>query len=416
MAAIRASLLTLALVAGFLPVAEAAETSAEDAIVLVGAKIYPSPHEAPILRGTVVVEGGRIVAVGNSSDVPVPQGAMVIDSAGATIVAGFWNSHVHLLENKWDDASDIPVETVVRQLQEMLTRYGFVHVFETGTFNLSQTLELRRRIESGEVLGPAIYTTGLPIGPPAGSPIYIAPAKIAEPADVNEARDLVERQLSAGSDGVKIFAASPVSRTEVKVMPAEIAKAIVSAAHQRNKLVFAHPTNPRGVRLAVDSGVDILAHPSPDSLEPWDAAMVRQLVNSGISLIPTLKLFRWDPERQGVPTSIVKRILQVASQQLHDFSVAGGMVLFGTDVGYITDYDPTEEYVLMGQAGLDYKQILAALTTNPTTRFGVADRTGRIAPGMDADIVILEGDPADSIEAFSAVRQVFRKGVVIYSH
>src|SRR6185295_3055642 len=100
--------------------------------------------------------------------------------------------------------------------------------------------------------------------------------------------------------------------------------------------------------------------------------------------------------------------------QLRGYFQAGGQILFGTDVGYITDYNPTEEYQQMKRAGMQFPDILASLTTALAERFGISGRAGRIAPGMDADIVLLAGDPMANIEALSNVKYTLRKGQIIY--
>jgi imidazolonepropionase-like amidohydrolase len=84
------------------------------------------------------------------------------------------------------------------------------------------------------------------------------------------------------------------------------------------------------------------------------------------------------------------------------FAELGGDVLFGIDVGYLSDDDPTDEYVYMQRAGLTYAHILLALTTAPAARFGRARQTGRLAPGLDWDVV--DGDPATDIGALARVR------------
>jgi imidazolonepropionase-like amidohydrolase len=68
----------------------------------------------------------------------------------------------------------------------------------------------------------------------------------------------------------------------------------------------------------------------------------------------------------------------------------------------------------MSRAGMDFPQILASLTTNPAARFGFSSHSGRIAKGMDADLVVLDGDPAKDVIAFSKVHQVIRSGQLIY--
>ena len=82
--------------------------------------------------------------------------------------------------------------------------------------------------------------------------------------------------------------------------------------------------------------------------------------------------------------------------------------------GNVTDYDTTDEYVYMARAGLGYPQILTSLTTAPAERFGAAARTGRLAPGLDADIVVVDGDPAADISALARVRLTLRRGQTIY--
>ena len=97
------------------------------------------------------------------------------------------------------------------------------------------------------------------------------------------------------------------------------------------------------------------------------------------------------------------------------FAAAGGKVLFGTDVDYMTDTDPTEEYELMALAGMSPMQILASLTTTPAERWNEAPRRGRLAPGMDADIVVLDDDPARSVRHFANVKCTIRGGKVIFA-
>ena len=93
---------------------------------------------------------------------------------------------------------------------------------------------------------------------------------------------------------------------------------------------------------------------------------------------------------------------------------AGGQLLFGTDVGYMTDYDPTDEYLLLERAGLSFPDVLSALTTAPARRLSAEAGAGRIAVGSPADLVVLERDPAADIRALADVRYTIRRGRVIY--
>jgi imidazolonepropionase-like amidohydrolase len=190
----------------------------------------------------------------------------------------------------------------------------------------------------------------------------------------------------------------------------------VEEAHRRGRIVLAHPSNSAGARAALDGGVDVLAHTFPSELDgvPWDRTLPGQMRERGMGLIPTLKLWPYELAKAGLRPQIVARVLANGEAQLRAFSEAGGQVLFGTDVGYMTDYDPTDEYVYMQRAGLSYARILAALTTAPAARFGLAERTGRLAPGLDADITVVNGDPAADVRALAQARYTLRAGRILH--
>lgn len=118
-------------------------------------------------------------------------------------------------------------------------------------------------------------------------------------------------------------------------------------------------------------------------------------------------------EKTGAPPDVVQQFQDSGMNQLKTYFQADGEILFGTDVGY-TDYDPSEEYQQMNRASMNFPDILAALTTAPAKRFGVPDRKGKISIGMDADMVLLAGAPANDITALSNVRYTLRKGRIVY--
>jgi imidazolonepropionase-like amidohydrolase len=103
-----------------------------------------------------------------------------------------------------------------------------------------------------------------------------------------------------------------------------------------------------------------------------------------------------------------------AVEQVRAYAKAGGQILFGTDVGYMSVYDPTEEYRLMGRA-LSPMEILASLTTAPAARWKESERRGRVAEGLDADLVVLEADPGVDSANFAKVRCTIRGGRLTYS-
>ena len=383
-------------------------------LALVGGTIYRSPDAAPLADGVVLVREGLIAGIGRRGAVPIPAGAKVLECSGATIVPGFWNSHVHFTEPHWSGADTLPASSLTAHLREMLTRYGFVRVMDTGSW-LGNTLALRRRIESGEVVGPAILTTGPGFVPQHASPFYILPDRLPELESPADAKKQVAARLKAGADAIKLFTGSVASPTLVVPMPLAIVRAATREAHLHRRLVLAHPTNKEGLEAALQGGVDILAHTTPEG-GPWRPELLERMKRAHLALIPTLKLWTFELHRKGADEATVQRFLGIAVGQLRAYAESGGEILFGTDVGYMTDYDPSDEYLSMHDAGMSFRQILAALTTAPARRFGVRRRTtGRLERGMEADVVVLEGDPALDLRALARVRYALRQGREVYA-
>jgi len=115
-------------------------TCAQD-LALVGAKIYPSPAGPAIESGTVLVHDGRFAAVGPSATVQLPKGTTVVDCKGLVVTARFWNSHVHILTPGLLHAEKLSSDQITKQLDEMLTRWGFTTVFDIASVlkNTSKT-------------------------------------------------------------------------------------------------------------------------------------------------------------------------------------------------------------------------------------------------------------------------------------
>jgi imidazolonepropionase-like amidohydrolase len=398
----------------------AAGCAAAESLLIPADKIYTTPDTEPLLNGSVLVTNGRITSIADErSRIAIPKGTRTSDCRGV-VVAGFQNSHVHFTEDVWNDAAHAPADRLNRGLEAMLTRYGFTTVFDTGSDQVN-TIALRARIGKGEVRGPRILTAGLPLYPPDGIPSYIRDlpaellAKMHQPRNAAEARAAVRTNLANGADGTKLFLHTSPDRKSARFMSLEVIRAAVEETHAQGKLVVAHPTSLEGVRGAIAAGVDVLVHTTLGEKDPWDAALVARMTKQHMSVIPTFKLWTYELRKEVVPAPVVDKLVGATLEELRAFNAVGGQILFGTDVGYMHEYDPTDEYVFMQKAGLSAPQILASLTTAPAARWKEGDRRGRLVPQADADIVVLGGDPADDVKNFANVRCVFRGGELIYS-
>lgn len=386
-------------------------------LALVGAKIYTSPTAPPIEDAVLLLHDGNIAAVGKRSDVKIPSSTQVIDCTGKFITVGFWNSHVHFTEDVWNDAAAAPADKLEQHMQEMLTRWGFTTVFDIGSFPGS-TLALRKRVESGEVAGPKIYTTAGAIYPENGIPVYI-PRDIArritrfEAATPGDANRLAKEELALGGDGIKLFTGAVMGHGKVTPMPAEVARAAVDVAHAAGKPVFAHPSNHLGTDNALAAGVDILAHTIPEEQSGWTPQELQRMKAQHTALVPTLTLWEVELEKAHASPEDERQFVQNGVSQLKSYFDDGGAILFGTDVGYTQHYDTTEEYVLMANSGMSWRDILASLTTNPASFFK-ANHTGELKPGESADMVVLDADPATDVRNFARVDYTIRAGKVIF--
>jgi imidazolonepropionase-like amidohydrolase len=383
------------------------------------ATVYTTPDQPPIHDAAILIHDGKITAVGPAASIKSPDLARAVttyDCTGLTITAGFWNSHVHMLPPQLLHADQQPPAVLNEQLQTMFTHWGFTTVFDISS-SLANTNLIRHKIDAGTLQGPRILTVGEPFWVKA--PIYVKQylidtgLQMPEVHSIPEATARVDQQIRDGADGIKIFAGS-IEANSVEIMPEDLARAIVSEAHRHNKLVFAHPTSIKGVEVSLNSGVDILAHVSTDE-GAWSPSLIDRMKAAHMSLIPTLTLFDVEAQRAHVSAESTQHLLTFVVDQLHAYASAGGQILFGTDIGYIDHYDTAEEFQLMSRAGMTFPQILASLTTTPAQRFGFASHTGRIAPGFDADLVVLNADPAADITALSKVAYTVRNGQVIFS-
>jgi imidazolonepropionase-like amidohydrolase len=369
------------------------------------AAVYTSPDAPLRSHVSIVIQHGVITSVGEH--IRIPEGTQTISCNGCVVLAGFWNAHVHFMEPKWNDAAHQPAERLKRQLSEMLTHSGFTTVVDTGS-DVENTVALRKRVESGEVLGPRIFTAGIPLYPAHALPFYLADvpaelkAKLGQPDTAMDAKELVDKNRAAGADILKLFTGSIVSPGRITPMKVEIARAAAQEEHKSGGIVFSHSSNLEGTKVAIDAGVDVLAH-TPEVTSGIDEAVLRDMLAGHMTIVPTLKLFSRDDD-----------IAKIRGLD-YRFHQRGGRLVYGTDTGFLPDYDQSEEFRQLMAAGFTFRDVLEMLTTAPAALFHLSQKEGKVMPGMRGDLTILSDDPASGRpEAFTKVQYTIRGGVIVW--
>jgi len=384
---------------------------AKGVLAIQHARVYTTPTAPPLDDATILVRDGVIAAVG--ANLAIPPAATLIPCDYCVVTAGFWNAHVHFTESKWSMAEWKSAVELNAQLADMFLSRGFTTVIDLGS-NPSDTFAIRRRIELGVLTGPYIYTAGTALYPPHGVPFYLREtlprwivAIMPQPSTPAEAQHIVRRNLASGADLTKLFTGSWIERGRVLPMPLPIVKAAVETTHLNGRIAFAHPSNHAGTMAAIQGGVDVLAH-VPDDTRGITSDTFATMIRQNMGMVPTLKMFT---------TTVTSdpHYMDPMYAEVREFHSLGGTLIFGTDVGYMTDYSTEGEFAALAKCGLTAPDVLAMLTTNPAARMGQSERKGTVAPGMLADLTILSADPAADLLNFARVQAVVRSGALVYS-
>lgn len=394
------ALLLLASCAGDATITPSATQSKQ--LTITGLTLIAAPDAEPMTNATVVLADGKIQEVFEGLPTTIVGQHLVADGLVAT--AGLRNSHVHFTSPRL--ASDPQAV-----LNEMVLRYGFTQVVDTGS-EPAETLQLRQRIRQGALAGPRIYMANGSFVGAGGSPSYLPGIQLPEVTKVEQAYPMVNSVIASGVDGIKIFTGSFLSPEKTVYLEPVVVEAVVAATHEAGGMVIAHPTSVLGLTNAVTAGVDVIAHTTAPQIE-ISPDVLSQMQSQGTALVPTLKLWRYEMQKFGLPAEQADFMEQAGVAQLRMLRQAGVSILFGTDVGYMTDYDPQAEYQLMQSAGMSWRDILRATTTAPAKHFDLGK--GTVAAGNRADLVIFAKDPREDVANFAQVQHTVVRGEVVWS-
>lgn len=380
-----------------------------------GERVLPS--------ATVLVRDGLIAEVGGK--VKLPADVPVIDGAGQTLLPGLIDSHVHAFGEARGDALRFGVTTEL----DMFTDY---HVLPTA----KAERESRAKTEQADLWSAGTLVTAKG---GHGTEYGFAIPTLDDPA---QAQAFVDARIAEGSDYIKLVLEQfrdANGKPRMTSLSEPALRAAIKAAHARKRLAVVHVSLAEEAALAIDAGADGLVHINGDQLD--DPKLIAAIKRSKAFVVPTLTVMAsvagagegakvaTDPRiapwlQQGQKDTLgnsfrggpsTAEVLNKAIENVRRLHAAGVPLLAGTDAGNPgTTHGASEhgELDLLVRAGLTPVEALRAATSVPAQRFGLSDR-GRIAPGLRADLLLVDGDPSTDITATRAIRTIWKNGYAL---
>ena len=369
-------------------------------------------------RAVLLVREGRIVAIG--PDLPIPEGATVVDLGDAIVVPGLIDSHTHLLLRFDPGLGDENANflTMLSTLgpdgrvllgaamaREMLEA-GFTTVRDLGNSGPHGAVALRDAIRSGWVPGPRLIVSTRAIAPPGGQFGRLtvlgrpfAREEYVEVTGVDAARAAVREAVFDGASVIKVIVDGTVSLSLAEL------EAIVDEAHRAGVKVAAHAVADAAARLAARAGVDSIEHAysAPDDV-------LRMMAEKKIFLVPT----DFPPESGvGSPEQVAAERKRLARAVALGVPIAAGSDIYYAQRGKTRGESAKLMLRAYAASGMTPAQILRAATLDAARLLGVDKDTGTLEPGKYADLLAVDGDPLADIRALERVRTVMMAGVAV---
>jgi imidazolonepropionase-like amidohydrolase len=430
-------------------------------IALTHVKLIDGTGAPAVADRTIILDGARIAAI-EPGDAPIPAGVSVVDLTGSTVLPGLVGMHDHLfhIARPNIDASghsDPPL--IVPQMTFSAPRLylanGVTTIRTTGSVEPYTDLNLKQAVDAGELPGPHMDVTGPYLE--GSKSVFI---QMHHLKDAEDARRTVAFWADQGVTSFKAY--MNISRAELK--------AAIDEAHRRGLKLTGHlcsVTYPEAIDLGIDDlehgfFVDTMDDPgkTPDVCTPGDGsstltamdpdgaeatALIHRLISHHVAVTSTLPAFEpvfsqqsrlyveslaaMSPEaresylyvRGAALAAPAERRTQRETEYRHGVAMekrffdAGGLLLGGPDPtssgGIVPGFGDLREIELLVDGGFPLEQAVRVATLNGATYLGLQDRIGSVAPGKDADLLIVRGDPTKAIDDIANVEIVFKDGV-----
>ncbi|HZP96838.1 MAG TPA: amidohydrolase family protein [Candidatus Limnocylindria bacterium] len=369
----------------------------------------------------IVIEGGEIAWAGKRSRVPrTPKGerSRAVTAPASFAMPGMINCHAHLT---FDGSPNFDAEAhqpdalgTIKAFKNARAslRAGVTAVRDLGA-NGTMVLELARAIERGVVEGPRILAAVRGITTTGGHGTEVG--RVADGAD--DVRRATREQIAAGCGVIKLFSTGGVlgagAGPDLAQFTLEETRAAVEEAHKAGLKITTHAHGAEGMRIAVEAGVDSIEH-----CTLLDTRTIRLVKERDVALVPTFNALRsiLDNAEQ-LPAQVRDRARSVAATHQEGVRAAykaGVRIAAGTDAG--TPFNRHESFALelryLGEIGMTRDEALAAATSRAADVVGLP-KAGRIAAGMWADLVFVDGDPTRDLDVTLAPKAVWIRGAQV---
>lgn len=408
--------------------------AAQAATLIHAGRVIDGIASQAMTERTIVVDGGRIVAIESGYRAPSADDR-VVDLKNSTLMPGLMDMHVHItseysrtseLDRFKKDGPDVALDGAM--FAERTLQAGFTTVRDLGD-GFRASIALRNAINAGKLAGPRIFaagksiaTTGGHADPTNGWADHLGGANVG-PLDgvVNgeeQAAQAVRQRYKEGSDLIKITATGGVLSVAKNGLNPQFTedeiRSIVQTARDYGFKVAAHAHGAEGMKRAVRAGVDTIEHGTF-----MDEETMKLMKERGTYYVPTITAGAWvfdrSKEEGFFPALVRPKAAMIGPQIQGTFAKAykaGVKILFGTDTGVSAHGQNAREFVLMVESGMPAMEAIKSATSVSAKYLEIDDRLGTVEVGKLADLVAVPGDPLKDISAMQRVHFVMKDGVV----
>ena len=382
---------------------------------------------------SITIEEGYIKSI-DSGFIKITENDNLLDLRGYTLMPGLMDMHVHFGQ-EYQSKSERPIKveretSAIMASKHALTtlKAGFTTVRQVGDSGLV-AISLRNLINSGQIIGPRIFTSGKSIATTGGhadptngkdSDSYDYP--VAEDGVINgpyEAYTAVRQRYKDGADGIKLTVTGGVLSVaksgDNPQFTEEEVEAVVKAAKDYGMWVAVHAHGAEGMKRAVIAGVDSVEHGTFMTNEIMDL-----MINRGTYYVPTISAGEFVAEKAKIdnyfPEIIRPKAASVGPQIGDTFNKAykrGVKIAFGTDAGVQPHGTNWKEFVYMVKFGMPPMETIQSATISTAKMLDIDSTLGSIEVGKIADLIAVNGDPIQDINVMEKISFVMKEGKVI---